>query len=36
MYTDNYPNVKKMLEFPALGDDLRSCSLEMSTKYVLN
>ena len=27
-----YPNAWKLLEFPALGDDLRSCSLKMSTK----
>ena len=27
-----YLNAWKLLEFPALGDDLHSCSLEMSTK----
>ena len=27
-----YPNAWKLLEFPALGDDLHNCSLKMSTK----
>ena len=27
-----YPNAWKLLEFPALGDDLHTCSLKMSTK----
>ena len=27
-----YPNAWKLLEFPALVDDLHSCSLKMSTK----
>ena len=27
-----YPNAWKLLEFPDLGDDLRNCSLKMSTK----
>ena len=27
-----YPNTWKLLEFPPLGEDIRNCSLKMSTK----